>query len=779
VKNLARHSGAALFALGAMAMIAPLFSPVWGVFAIGVALVLAGGLEFAVAWFSDERQSLVSSSVLSVLVGATLFFQSAFVFSGLMSATSLLLAVDGVLAIWRSLRGPVAGRLWGLFNGGANIGLAALMWMLRGSVGAWGFGILLGARIAASGWQAWFAPAPSDADEFANIEDQHPDRALGLPPHPIIGVVHRQALAGVVSREPADFFWSTIFAITFFAIHVGRLHAEWTWLGLLSPAVATLGDLLTSIVVALAVLRPIEAIWKRLTRVGERLVWRRMLEDVSPACDLPTSERLARWWAENRLRRLVYRDLENNTLHGAIRQTLRAGLPLTAVLIAVNPIWGFSWYFNSENWATSVWERITETRTDSWRVAMIDAVARDAGESDPTSARLFSVSPAGVLPDGDFSFLVIGDPGEGDASQHALRDQVILAARQEAVKFVVIASDVIYPSGEMKDYEPNFYLPLKGVEKPVYAIPGNHDWYNALDGFAANLMRPAAARAAMAARVESDLRLSSTTERRIEQLIADARRLRELYRVPTAEQGGPFFELHSGGFSLIAVDTGILRSVDDREMAWLRAALERSRGSFTMAILGHPFFAAGHYQAANDDRYRAVHELLRAHGVSIVMAGDTHDFEYYREPPVAGGTEPTHHFVNGGGGAYLSIGTALGFPEAPALADYAFYPRTDAMERKLAGDTPFWKWPAWWWVKRYGAWPFSVEALSGVFDFNRAPFFQSFMEVRVERSQNAVRLWLYGVDGRLRWRALQTVGATSTAGIPDGLVEFVVPMSSR
>jgi hypothetical protein len=27
-----------------------------------------------------------------------------------------------------------------------------------------------------------------------------------------------------------------------------------------------------------------------------------------------------------------------------------------------------------------------------------------------------------------------------------------------------------------------------------------------------------------------------------------------------------------------------------------------------------------------------------------------------------------HHFVNGGGGAYLSIGTALDFPKEPAAA---------------------------------------------------------------------------------------------------------------
>jgi hypothetical protein len=52
------------------------------------------------------------------------------------------------------------------------------------------------------------------------------------------------------------------------------------------------------------------------------------------------------------------------------------------------------------------------------------------------------------------------------------------------------------------------------------------------------------------------------------------------------------------------------------------------------------------------------------HGVTIMMAGDTHDLEYYSEP---GGTSATtvHYFVNGGGGAYLSFGTALQWPAQP------------------------------------------------------------------------------------------------------------------
>ena len=90
---------------------------------------------------------------------------------------------------------------------------------------------------------------------------------------------------------------------------------------------------------------------------------------------------------------------------------------------------------------------------------------------------------------------------------------------------------------------------------------------------------------------------------------------------------------------------------------------------------------------------------------------------------------------------------------------------------------PLWKQPFWYWIKWLNAWPFSVEAFSGIFDFNHAPFFQSFMEVRVERSKKRVVLILNGVNGPLQWRDLQTGGSVLPPGAqPDDRVEFVVSM---
>ncbi len=768
----ARLNGILLLVLGAIATIAPFFSSVWGVAFVGAAIFLSGIIELADAWYSDGSRTHYSSAIFSVLAGALISFQTALAFSGLMVATSVVLLLDGGTNAIRAIRRTGDGSpLWDFLNGVANIGLALIVWWLRDSLGAMGFGFFLGVRMVASGWQTLAAPT-GNGDDATLSDDEHPNRALGLAPHPIIGFIHRQAIVEARSRTPMDFYWSVIFVVVFFAIHVGRLDAEWTWLGMLTPAAATLGDIVAALVTSLVMLFPVELAWQRATRPVERAAWNRMLTDVTPNADQRWSERAVRFWAEQRLRRNVARDFENNTFSGAVRQTIRAGLPVTAVLIAVNPIWGFSWYFNSENWATAAWQKIAETRVDEWREAMIDAALQVQGAPSVTTPSAFDVTPAG-LDQGDFSFVVVGDPGEGDQSQHALRDQLLLASRSDAVKFVVIASDVVYPVGAMKDYESNFYLPLKGIRKPIFAIPGNHDWFNALDGFAANLMEPAIARAAIESRVKADLSLSSTTGERVGDYISGAARLRSLYQIDAGRQQAPFFEIHTGGFSLVAIDTGIEKRVDAKQFAWIEAALARSQGSFTMAIVGHPFYAAGRSQI-DEGSFKAVHDLLRAHGVGVMMAGDTHDFEYYRD---AQPEDAAHYFVNGGGGAYLSIGTALDWPKEPAVADYAFYPRSDAVSAKLNSETPFWKWPAWWWVRRYGAWPFSVEALSAVFDFNRAPYFQSFVEVRVERSRQRIVFALIGVDGALKWRDLQTSGQAGPGNSPDSPVEWIMPMT--
>jgi hypothetical protein len=160
------------------------------------------------------------------------------------------------------------------------------------------------------------------------------------------------------------------------------------------------------------------------------------------------------------------------------------------------------------------------------------------------------------------------------------------------------------------------------------------------------------------------------------------------------------------------------------------------------------------------------------------MAGDTHAFEYYLQDSDRGsGKPPTHFFMNGGGGAYLSIGGALAWPEDPEVAAWTYYPNSGAIRSKLDDETPLWKRPFWEWIKRFGAWPISIETLSGMFDFNNAPFYQSFLEVRVERSANRVVFALHGTNGPVRWRDMEIGRAKASGGGPDDPVEFVVEMN--
>ena len=72
----------------------------------------------------------------------------------------------------------------------------------------------------------------------------------------------------------------------------------------------------------------------------------------------------------------------------------------------------------------------------------------------------------------------------------------------------------------------------------------------------------------------------------------------------------------------------------------------------------------------------------------------------------------------------------------------------------------------------------SVETLSGIFDFNKAPFFQSFMEVQVSPSKGIVTYSLWGQDGPLHWRELDRAGLVGKGADPDAQVTVSLPLTA-
>lgn len=756
----------AVLLLAGLAALTP-FAGVDVAFRVGVLLILAAVLELAHGFrraTAAAQRAAWAGGVITLAMGV-LLVNAPYLASG---AVLVLLAGWFGLDALRAFFNAVVRRderrsagAWALAGAG-NLLACVLLLALRERAAPWVIALAGAARIFGTATNIALAPVFTSEESGQTVVTD-----FDLPDEPTLHELAGRLAKEETARAYVDRGWVIGFILTLFAIHLGRMGFDRTALGVLAPGVAVLGDIFIALVVAFIVVIPAGLVWRRLTRPVERRAWAWCLKVPEAACGW--GRRLVRAGLTYRLRSAVRLRQARYSFRSALSRGLQIGLPVAAIVAATVPVWGISWYFDTENWASGVWNSWAAQRTDRWREAMIAAVIAD----DP--AHTFTLHPPGVTPAGDFAFIVIGDTGEGDASQHSLKAQLLAVARSDDVKFVVVSSDVIYPAGAMRDYEPNFWLPFMGVTKPVYAIPGNHDWFDANEGFNATFLEPRAAQLALRTRIEVDNRLTSTTDRRVDQLIAQATRLRGEYGVPTQQQRGPFFQIQTDQFALLAVDTGVMRRVDPLQLRWLNEALAASRGKFTMAVVGHPFFAGGHDMTSGDEEFSALRQLLKDHGVAVVMGGDTHDLEYYAEPSVGGRT--THHFVNGGGGAYLSFGTALAWPDRPVTAEWAFYPGRAAVVSKVDMTARSWKRPAWWWTKKLGAWPFSAEWLSAAFDSNVAPFFQSFVEVRVEPSRGQLRLLPHGNHGRLRWSDLdRSAGVVPAGATVDSLVEWVIPL---
>ena len=62
------------------------------------------------------------------------------------------------------------------------------------------------------------------------------------------------------------------------------------------------------------------------------------------------------------------------SIPAALNRGLQTGLPFAAIIAATVPVWGMSWYFDTENWAAAMWNSWAESRTDTWREAMVRAM---------------------------------------------------------------------------------------------------------------------------------------------------------------------------------------------------------------------------------------------------------------------------------------------------------------------------------------------------------------------------------------------------------------------
>jgi hypothetical protein len=285
---------------------------------------------------------------------------------------------------------------------------------------------------------------------------------------------------------------------------------------------------------------------------------------------------------------------------------------------------------------------------------------------------------------GAASFLLLGDPGEGDSSQFAVVPALLSQAA--GVDFTVICSDVIYPSGESADYLTRFFRPYRDLDCPIFAVPGNHDWYDGLHGFMSHLCGLDVPRAPLAVGPGLRGRLARRLWRTRAQppdaelaaMRAERARARQVAQPP---QPGPYWAIDAGPVRIVGIDTGIVGAIDGEQAAWLRRV---SLGSERPKILvtGKPLIVNGEPISATCAR--GIEDVLRDPRARYVLAigGDTHNYQRY--PVRLDGGRVLHYVVSGGGGAYTHATHQIPKVDVAGVSESEFkcYPlRSDSLAR--------------------------------------------------------------------------------------------------
>ncbi len=253
----------------------------------------------------------------------------------------------------------------------------------------------------------------------------------------------------------------------------------------------------------------------------------------------------------------------------------------------------------------------------------------------------------------EISFIVVGDTGEGDASQFAVVPALLRAGADTA--FMVICSDVIYPAGGVNEYLDRFFRPYRDYPAPIYALPGNHDWYDDLTGFMFHFCgvesAPERASARLLSRAWIRNLLWRKPQRADSEVVAEMRGLRSAAG-QTSRQPGPYFAIDTGPLRLVGIDTGITNSVDRDQGDWLRrVSADPTRPK--LLLTGKPIYVDAKHRPGEIEGGGTVDEIVRdpANNYIGAIGGDIHNYQRY--PVTLPDGRTLQYVVSGGGGAFM------------------------------------------------------------------------------------------------------------------------------
>lgn len=292
----------------------------------------------------------------------------------------------------------------------------------------------------------------------------------------------------------------------------------------------------------------------------------------------------------------------------------------------------------------------------------------------------------------EFSFVVIGDTGEGDSSQYSVVPSLLAASAGS--EFAVIASDVVYPAGDVNEYVEKFFRPYAAYPQPIYAIPGNHDWLDGLAGFMQHFchaqpptekFRPPAH--ARWPRVAAGLHQLFWRRPRVldASTLASAEQLRGAARARGAVQPNMYFCIDTPNLRIIAIDTGILGRLDSAQGEWLARVSLGDKPK--LLISGKPIFAGDSFSprrilpsedqaAGGGGGARSLWQVVTdpQNNFVAMISGDIH--HYQRHPVALADGRTLQCVISGGGGAFMSSTHQIPRVDRPGVGedDWVVYP---------------------------------------------------------------------------------------------------------
>ena len=249
--------------------------------------------------------------------------------------------------------------------------------------------------------------------------------------------------------------------------------------------------------------------------------------------------------------------------------------------------------------------------------------------------------------------MIIGDTGEQDASQYVVCPSLSAAVRAHEPGFVMIASDVIYPAGDVDDYRDGVYRPYRSpdphfsVAAPLLGLPGNHDWYDGLSGFMYHFanqdLLPAEAYTPPRITPRSVLgRLFRILWRRARPPRSETELLHAVGQTGwenpltrTLAQPGPYYAVQTKHLLLVAIDTGIDGHLDREQWDWLTEVSRRPGPK--VLVTGKPLLVNAKLQPCwvgpkpKDGVGDSVWKLVNRpeYEYLATVGGDVHNFQKY------------------------------------------------------------------------------------------------------------------------------------------------------